>query len=82
MLDGSATTDPDGDQLTFTWFVYPEPGGFRGESPAIEAANRSQASLAVPKLDPAASLHIILAVTDGGNPPLTRYARVVLLEQD
>jgi hypothetical protein len=78
MLDAAATTDPDGDELTFAWFAYPEPGNFRGEPPAIEGANRPKASLAAPPLDPSASLHVILAVTDGGKPPLTRYARVVM----
>ncbi len=77
-LDASATTDPDGDELTYEWLVYPEPTSFTGELPAIDRANEAKASLTFPPVDHPASLHVVLVVTDSGKPPLTRYARVVL----
>ena len=46
---------------------------------AIENAQSKEASFIVPKnaFKPG-SLHIILAVTDNGTPPLTRYRRVIV----
>jgi hypothetical protein len=32
----------------------------------------------LPHVDQTASLHIVLLVTDAGEPPLTRYGRVVI----
>ena len=77
-LDASASTDPDGDELTFEWIVYPEAGGRTGDVPAIDDAKSAQASLVAPASDQPASLHLILTVTDSGTPPLARYARVIL----
>jgi len=77
-LDASATTDPDSDELTYEWLVYPEPTGFTGELPAIDHSNEAKASLSFPPVDQPTSLHIVLIVTDSGRPPLTRYARMVL----
>jgi hypothetical protein len=77
-IDASATTDPDSDELTYEWLVYPEPTGFTGELPAIDHSNEAKASLSFPPVDQPTSLHIVLIVTDSGRPPLTRYARMVL----
>jgi hypothetical protein len=78
VLDGTATKDPDGDELTFEWIVYPEASGYGGPVPRIDGAGTPRASLTVPALDEPASLHLVLIVTDAGSPPLTRYGRVVL----
>lgn len=76
-LSGTAT-DPDGDQLNYTWWQYVEPGTYENNV-AIENANDKEASFVVP---PDAVLgdtfHIILEVTDTGNHPLTRFQRVVV----
>ena len=77
-LDASASTDPDGNRFSFAWIVYPEASSYSAALPALEGSNSAQATLVVPAADNPASLHIVLAVTDAGSPPLTRYARVVL----
>jgi hypothetical protein len=77
-LDASATSDPDGDKLRFQWQLYPEPGGYRGPAIDVAQADSPQATITLPKLDAPATLHIILVVTDEGNPPLSRYGRVVV----
>jgi Protein of unknown function (DUF1593)/REJ domain/Esterase FrsA-like len=77
-LDASASSDPDKDQLSFEWIVYPEPGGYRGPVVTMNNASSPVASLVAPRVNSPQTLHIVLAVTDAGSPPLTRYQRVVL----
>ncbi|MEX2174938.1 MAG: hypothetical protein WD872_11290 [Pirellulaceae bacterium] len=77
-LDASQTSDPDGDESQFAWIVYPEPSNYTGALPTIENEGQVAASFVAPNLDEAANLHVILAVTDAGQPPLTRYARLVV----
>jgi len=84
-LSAQGCTDPDGDALSYEWFYYPEAGTFtvaNGRSGApmtVEKAHERDASFSVPEqfFHPG-TLHIVLAVTDGGIPPLTRYRRVIV----
>jgi hypothetical protein len=77
-LDASKSTDPDSQALDFSWRHYPEPGTYRG--PAIELAGADQpvVTFVAPNVATEATLHLILSVTDRGDPPLTRYARAVI----
>jgi hypothetical protein len=77
-LDASRSSDPDRNDLGFAWIVYPEVSGYSGPLPTIGGHDMSRASLAVPTVKERTDLHVVLAVTDSGSPPLTRYARVVL----
>lgn len=91
-LDATGTTDPDGDDLDYHWFYYGEVGtlatsdGRTGQPLDIKNANSPQASFTVPSgrvMPPGTgTMHIILAVTDHGAPPLTRYRRVVVDVQE
>ncbi len=76
-LDASGTRDPDGDELSYRWFVYPEAGSTRG---TVNIANptASVAHLVVPKISAPATIHVILEVRDDGEPNLTAYRRLVL----
>ena len=76
-LDASATTDADAHGFDFEWFPYPEAGTYRG-AVTMEGTNASVAFLTVPRDAAGQSIHAIVAVTDRGEPPLTRYRRVVL----
>ena len=76
-LDAEGTTDPDGDHLTYRWFVYREPGTYPGRL-TIEHSDSPNATLDIPTDASGKSIHVILEVTDDGQPPLTRYRRVVV----
>lgn len=80
-LSPAGSRDPDGHELTISWFVYREAGTFPGEV-KLSTTHGETASLVVPALDAKlkgdATLHIILTVTDRGGPPLTAYRRAVL----
>ncbi|MEI2723096.1 MAG: nucleoside hydrolase-like domain-containing protein [Verrucomicrobiota bacterium] len=77
-LDASGSTDPDHDRLQFAWIFYPEIGNYRGPLPTLDGAATAQASFVAPDVDSAQAIHLILAVTDQGTPPLTRYRRVIV----
>lgn len=77
VFDASQTTDPDGNALTYRWWVYPEPGTFRGEVP-LTGAETPRVELTAPRVAGRQTIHLLLTVTDQGTPPLSRYGRVVL----
>ena len=76
-LDASASTDPDGDSLSFKWYMYPEAGTYKGNI-TIDDSNRSRTGFRIPEDAAAKQIHIILEVTDDGAPPLFAYRRVIL----
>jgi len=85
-LSAKGSFDPDGDDLSYQWFYYPEAGSFTvshattAESIPIHNANQEEAWFIVPteNVFKKGTIHIILAVTDKGTPPLTRYQRVII----
>lgn len=83
-LSAEGSTDPDGDSLSFKWIYYGEPGTFTissGRSGAplkIENSDMEKASFVVPNSSRLGTMHIILTVTDDGEPALTRYKRVII----
>lgn len=84
-LDASGSTDPDGNNLSFKWLYYGEPGKFilstarTGDPLKIDDVDKAKASFVVPiKFGRPGTMHIILAVTDSGTPALTRYKRVIV----
>jgi len=79
LLDASGSSDPDGQSLRFEWVYYPEPGSYRGPMVEIREAKSPRASFTAPRVETPQTLHVILIVTDTGQPPLTRYQRLVLL---
>ncbi len=77
-LSAKDSSDIDGDTLSFNWFHYVEAGTYMGRPLDIDTANESEASFTAPKVNFPSELHIILSVTDDGQPPLTRYQRVIV----
>ena len=78
-LSGAGTTDPDGDSMSYWWFVYPEAGSYKGSvSFKPYSPNLYELPVTAPVVDHPVTVHFILKVTDKGTPPLTRYKRVIV----
>jgi hypothetical protein len=76
-LTAAGSSDPDGDRLSFRWFVYPEAGTYGRDVPLPDATAETTA-LTVPADAAGKTLHVVLEVTDSGQPALTRYRRLVI----
>ncbi len=77
-LDASGTTDPDGDNLSYLWFHYPEAGSYKKFIDIDSAENARGVWVIAPEVDKKETAHFILKVTDKGKPPLSRYKRVIV----
>lgn len=76
-LSAEGSSDPDGDALTYRWYIYREAGSYRGNI-AVRHPDRQSAELTVPDDAAGKSIHVILEVSDSGKPSLTSYRRVVV----
>jgi len=74
-LDAKAT-DPDGDNLSYLWFNYPEAGSYKKLININSAENIHSVDIIAPVVEKKETVHFILKVTDKGTPPLSRYKRV------
>ena len=80
-LDAFESFDPDGDNLSFLWFNYPEAGTYKKPIKINGAENVHVAYFTAPEVDKEETLHFILKVTDKGAPALSRYKRVIVKVQ-
>jgi hypothetical protein len=76
-LHAAGTTDPDGDPLSYLWFVYPEAGTYRGQV-SLQGDRQAETELQVPEDAAGTTIHVILRAQDQGDPPLARYRRAIL----
>lgn len=78
-LDASGSTDPDGDRLYYHWWIYEESGDFtmKERHDILKGASEAKVELCIPKEWRSGELHLILEVTDSGEPALTSYLRII-----
>ncbi len=77
-LDASGSSDPDGDRLSFAWSVYPVVADLTNHI-SIEGRSTSVARVIASPRFRGMTVPILLSVSDQGTPPLTRYARVLIV---
>jgi hypothetical protein len=78
-LDASGTTDPDGDNLSYQWFHYPEAGSYKKLIKINSAENACGVYVIAPEVGKKETAHFILKVTDKGEPQLSKYKRVIVI---
>ena len=76
-LDASGSFDPDGDELTFDWFRYEEADSYGGDMSISNPSNATQ-HIIVPADINDSDIHIVVELSDQGEPPLVVYRRVIL----
>lgn len=77
-LDASNSFDPDGDNLSFLWFPYLEAGTYQGEFELGQPENDHKTHGTAPEVSKNETIHVILKVTDKGEPSLSRYKRIII----
>ncbi len=83
-LSAEGSSDPDGDNLSYQWMHYGEPGtsvlstARTGNPLKINDDDMVNAWFIAPAKGKMGTMHFIVAVTDHGTPPLTRYQRVIV----
>ncbi|MBR2339239.1 MAG: DUF1593 domain-containing protein [Clostridia bacterium] len=77
-LDASESYDPDGDALSYKWYIYREAGTYFGEV-SLFGADAPSVSVRIPENATNDELHLILEVSDNGTPfPLKSYRRIII----
>ncbi len=76
-FDAFETTDPDGDSFSFLWYVYPEAGTY-ADTKIGGAENAHGVYWTAPEVNKEETVHVILKVTDRGEPRMTSYKRIIV----
>lgn len=78
VLSANGSTDPDGDSLSYRWEFYRDPSNYKGDL-EITDSDTVQASFTAPEvIFYPRTIHILLTVTDNGEPALSGYSRIVV----
>jgi hypothetical protein len=76
-LSAAGSTDPDGDRLSYHWWIYNEAGTYDAK---VEMAGQKtiEMALTAPENARGKTIHVVLEVKDDGHPQLTRFRRAVI----
>jgi len=75
-LDASQTFDPDGNNLTYTWWIQSDAGTYTG-TVSISNSSSPVATINVPANSAGKTFHVILEVKDNGTHNLSDYRRII-----
>ncbi|MFC4872502.1 hypothetical protein [Negadavirga shengliensis] len=64
--------------LSFYWYIYREPGTYKGDLDLKSADNPDMVSITVPSDIGTGTIHVILEVHDNGSPSLVSYPRAII----
>ena len=81
ILDASATSDPDGDSLTFNWWILSEAGTYT-QDVMISNSHSSSVTVNIPSDSGGKTFHVICEVTDNGTHNLSSYRRIIFEPSD
>lgn len=74
----ATATDPDGDDVYYSWWQYEEAGTYPG-TVVLDGANEKSVTVTVPDdAKRGETIHIILDVKDNGKPVLTSFQRIII----
>lgn len=76
-FNASDSFDPDGDNLSYLWFNYPEAGSYKKEI-KVSPENYPGFSIKAPEVEKQETVHFILKLTDKGTPQLSSYKRIIV----
>ena len=77
-LNAHGSADPDGNDLKYFWYVYPEAGNCP-EVPPPEPSRSPETLLQIPDHASGKSIHVILEVEDcHSSPALKDYRRIII----
>lgn len=77
LLDASASSDPDGNDIQFNWWQYKDAGSYNG-SVELQDSENATISFVAPEVSKPETIHMILKVTDQGSPVLDSYERIII----
>jgi hypothetical protein len=76
-LSAAGSSDPDGDQLSYTWFHHERASAYDG-TVSINGSGNRDATVTVPAGIGSDEIHVLLEVRDNGSPDLVSYRRIVI----
>lgn len=76
-LEAIDSFDPDGDELDYYWWTYPE-AGTNNVCPELENYLSPLVSFLVPEGEEGREIHLICEVNDDGDPVLTSFQRIIV----
>lgn len=76
-IDASGTSDPDDDNLTYSWWILSAAGTYQ-QDVVLSGRDTDQVTVDVPSNSAGKSFHVILEVTDDGIHNLTGYRRIII----